>query len=183
MKREKRVLKLDNAFTSERYIITSDGKILDSYNNVLDVGTDSRGYITVKLNVVILNDDYDECNTKFKSKTYRLHRLVAQNFIIKNEEDYKYKRDKVFLLDRSKLNVGKNNLLWCNQREINSLMIFINKGLDECVDYMVDKNLDIEEMEHVLFDSRYIKKKLFRRKYLQKLLTESANRQLQNKNE
>lgn len=86
-----------------KYKISDNGKVRNSKNNnILKGSINNRGYISVSL--------YN--NITKKTKCFKVHRLVAQEFI-PNYQNYK----EVNHIDGNKLNNNVNNLEWCNRKE------------------------------------------------------------------
>ncbi len=157
------VTKHDNFMFAEPYHIDQFGNIYDRDYNDIDTFIDNKGYLAVKLNIC----DKDK---NIRSKIFRVHRLVAYSYIIKNGDDYLFDRNKVFIIDRNKENVGVDNLLWCNSNEINAAMAYIKYGIEGCIKFMTKHNMDIREMNHVLFDTGFQTKLFFRNRYIKKLI-------------
>lgn len=143
------------------YYIDPNGKIYDEDYNEIELFVDNKGYIAVKL---FVNKDGEKL-----SKTFRVHKLVADNFIFKNGNDYIYQRNKVFNISRDKSDVGVDNLLWCNSNEINAAMLYIKCGIEKCVAYMTRHNMDMAEMYHVLFDTGF-EYRIFKKRFIKTVI-------------
>lgn len=177
----KKILDLGDISISkaDSYYIDDCGNIYDAHDNKVEVFSDSRGYLSVKLKIYeLINNEGDEVkHSRVKLKQFKIHRLMAINFIPKTKLDNEYNRYKVFIKNRNKKDLRPSNLMWCNQYEINAIMYYSsnNNDLKKCIHYMVDKGFELGEMEHVIFDSGIIKQKFFRRRKLLKLIKECDN--------
>lgn len=143
------------------YYIDPDGNVYDVNYKPIERFLDNKGYLAVKL---YINKDGEKY-----PKTFRIHKLVADNFICKNGNDYIYQRDKVFNISRDKTDVGVDNLLWCNYNEINAAMIYIRCGIEKCISYMTKHKMSIDEMNHVLFDTGF-EYRIFKKRFVKKAI-------------
>lgn len=157
------LLKYGNFKFCHPYRIDHEGHIYDDNNDIMDTFIDNKGYPAIKLDIQIEDD-------KMKSKIFRVHRLVADNFITKSGNDYIYNRNKVFNINRDKNDVGVDNLLWCNSNEINAIMTHTKYGLENCIKFMTKHNMEFDEMYHVLFSAGLEGKIFFRNRYIKRLV-------------
>lgn len=113
------------------YTIYSNGQVWSNkHNKFLKASKDEKGYLRIGL---YLNA---------RSKTYKLHRLIAECFINKIEG-----KTQINHKDCNKLNNDISNLEWCNNSE-NQLHAYSN-GLN----VSVHKKIVIDTQTGVFYDS------------------------------
>ncbi len=113
------------------YTIYSNGQVWSNkHNKFLKPSKDEKGYLRIGL---YLNG---------RSKTYKLHRLIAECFINKIEG-----KTQINHKDCNKLNNNISNLEWCNNSE-NQLHAYSN-GLN----VSVHKKIVIDTQTGVFYDS------------------------------
>lgn len=156
-------LKHDKFKFCHQYHIDHEGNIYDENNDIIETFIDDKGYPAIKLEVCT-----EGANKK--SKIFRVHRLVAETFIIKSDNDHIYQRNKVFNINRDKNDTDVDNLLWCNNNEINAAVIYMNRGIEDCIRFMTKHNMEFNEIFHVLFDTGFENRLFFKNRYIKKLI-------------
>ena len=118
-----------------RYEISNYGNVRNCKGIILRIKKEKNGYMRINL------------YNKGKKKDYYIHRLVALNHLVNNDETKK----QIDHIDRNKTNNNVNNLRWCNSSE-NSLNkdyyhkkqdgnhnIWITSKLRYIVSFMINK--------------------------------------------
>lgn len=172
-------LSIPNEFFAHDYTITHIGQlpmIFDITDGVdVPIKKEKNGYNYVSLKVKHIEyeelcDDFSKKKVSIRSKKFRLHRLLALQFIQKTKDDIFYNRDRVVIIDGNKDNLSLSNLIWMNSYESTAISIYRNKGLDSMIKYYLDNNdlMDMNNMIHILFDTKIIKNRLFKKRYILK---------------
>ena len=150
------------------------------------IKTEKTGYRYVSLKVKEIK--YDETgditrrSTIIKSKKFRLHRLIAMQYIPKTKDDIFYNRDQVIIINGNKDNLSTDNLIWMNRYESTGLSILKNKGMDRLYEYFIenDQVVDLNNLIHILFDTKILKNRIFKKRYLLKEIKRVSNNMLVN---
>lgn len=157
----------DDYLLAKAYYICPDGRIYDDHSTEIEPYKDSRGYKSVKLQVNIISGYDDETPIIHqRTKIFRVHRLVAINFVYGRNP----LRDKVFIKDGNKDNVDARNLMWCTQQEINGLILYRENGIDDYIDYFLSKGTPDKDVIDLLIRSGYLKHKLFKKHYIKSMI-------------
>lgn len=134
------------------YFISSCGDVITSDNTYLQHHKNSDGYHQVTL-----------YTKNGKKKTVKVHRLVGESFVPRDEIDELRNRNSVCFVDGDKDNISMFNLIWLNSEEIllkqtiKELLKgreFFDSSCLEClkpyIAKLIDKGYDRKEINHVL---------------------------------